>query len=146
MYNSIFTAMITILVFITLIPNAFAHVSFQQRYNDGYGAGQNYAACDYNNCDNSAHGYDTGCSTDKKHTYEYCQGYSLGYQTKWNSLAHESTTTQQSQAQAQDGFNVNIDGSHNNVVIAPRQVQVQSSSGSLSDSQYFDNTAGNGYR
>ena len=106
--------MAAILVFTTLTTTAFAHVTAQQRYNDGYNAGQDYAACDYNNCDNSVHGNDMGCPTDKKHTYEYCQGYSLGYQSQWNSLARETTTTHQSQAQAQDGSNVNIDGSHNN--------------------------------
>src|SRR5215813_12971021 len=99
MYNGLFTTMAAILVFTTLTTTAFAHVTAQQRYNDGYNAGQDYAACDYNNCDNSAHGYDAGCPTDKKHTYEFCQGYSLGYQSKWNSLAGETTTTQQSQAQ-----------------------------------------------
>jgi hypothetical protein len=36
MYNSLFIAMITILVFTTLTSNAFAHVSAQQRYDDGY--------------------------------------------------------------------------------------------------------------
>jgi len=146
MDNDIFAAMLAILVFTTLTPNAFAHVSDQQRYNDGYNAGQDYAACDYNKCDNSAHGYDAGCPTDKKHTYEFCQGYSLGYQSRWNSLAGEATTTQQSQAQAQDGSDVHINGSRNNVIIAPRQSQEQSSSSSQSDSQNSDNTESNGYR
>jgi len=36
MYNSLFIAMITILVFTTLTSNPFAHVSAQQRYDDGY--------------------------------------------------------------------------------------------------------------
>jgi hypothetical protein len=146
MNNSIFAATFAILVFTTLAPNAFAHVSSQQRYNDGYNAGQDYAACDYNNCDNSAHGYDAGCPNDKKHTYEFCNGYSLGYTTKWNSLAGETTNTQQSQAQAQDGSNVHIDGDRNTLILAPRQSQEQSSSSSESDSQHFDNTESNGYR
>ena len=30
----------------------------------------------------SAHGYDKGFPKDKKHTYEFCLGYSLGYKTK----------------------------------------------------------------
>jgi hypothetical protein len=143
---TIFVAMVTILVCTTLISNAFAYVSAQKRYNDGYNAGQDNAACDYNNCDHSNHGYDAGCPTDKKHTYEFCQGYSLGYQSQWNSLADETTSTQQSQAQAQDGSNVHIDGSHNNVIIAPRQNQEQSSSSSESDSQHFDDTESHGYR
>ena len=40
----------------------------------------------------SAHGYDTGCPNYKKHTYEFCSGYSLGYNTKWNWLTGETTT------------------------------------------------------
>src|SRR5215831_18149779 len=116
---TIFVAMVTILVCTTLISNAFAYVSPQKRYDDGYNAGQDYAACDYNNCDHSNHRYDAGCPNDKKHTYEFCQGYSSGYQSRWNSLAGEVTSTQQSQAQAQDGSNIHIDGSHNNVIIAP---------------------------
>ena len=36
-------------------------------------------------------GYDTGCTTDKKHTYEFCDEYSLGYKTKWNSLVRGAT-------------------------------------------------------
>jgi len=36
MYNSLFIAMITILVFTTLTSNAFAYVWAQQRYDDGY--------------------------------------------------------------------------------------------------------------
>jgi len=138
--------MAAILVITSLTSNAFAHVSSQQRYNDGYNAGQDYAACDYNKCDNSAHGYDTGCPTDKKHSYEFCHGYSLGYQSKWNSLAGETTTTQQSQAQAQDGSSVHIDGSRNNVIIAPRQSQEQSSSSSESESQNSDDDESNSYR
>jgi hypothetical protein len=138
--------MVTILILTTLTSNPFAHVSDQQRYSDGYSTGQNYADCDYNKCDNSAHGYDTGCPNDKKHTYEFCQGYSLGYQTKWNSLEGETTTTQQSQAQAQDGSNVHIDGDRNNVIIAPRQSQEQSSSNSESEPQNSDNTESNSYR
>ena len=123
MNYSIFAAMAAILVFTTLTSSTFAHVSDQQRYDDGYNAGRNYAACDYNNCDQSAHGYDTGCPNDKKHTYEFCQGYSLGYKAKWNSLTGETSVQQQSQsqAQAQGGSNVRVDGSHNNVIIAPRQ-------------------------
>jgi hypothetical protein len=117
----------------------FPRVSNQKRYNDGYDMGQHYAACDYSNCDGSKHGYDAGCPTDKEHTYEFCQGYSLGYQSQWNSLADEVTSTQQSQAQALDGSSVHIDGSHNNVIIASRQTQEHSSSSSQSDSQHFDN-------
>jgi len=123
------------LIFITLTSGTFAHVSDQQRYNDGYNAGQNYAACDYNNCDHSAHGYDAGCPNDKVHTYQYCNGYSLGYNTKWNSLGGGGTIMQQqTQSQAQGGSNVRVDGSHNNVVIAPRQTQEQAASSSDSDS------------
>lgn len=96
------------------------------------------AACDYNNCNRSGHGYDTGCPNDKVHTYEYCDGYSLGYRTMWKSLAGEISTQEQSQAQAQGGSNVRIDGSHNNVIIAPRQNQEQSSSSSESDSGNSD--------
>jgi hypothetical protein len=114
--------------------STFAHVSDRQCYNDGYNAGQDYAACDYENCDHSGHDYDTGCPNDKKHTYKYCDGYSLGYKTKWNSLAGETSTQEQSQTQAQGESNVRIDGSHNNVVIAPRQNQEQASSNSDSDS------------
>ena len=63
-----------------------------------------------------------GCPNDKKHTYEFCNGYSLGYATNWNSLAGEMTTTQQQvQSQAQGDSNVRIDGSHNNVVIEYRK-------------------------
>ena len=142
----IFVAIITILVCTTLISNAFAYVSSQKRYNDGYNAGQDYAECDYNNCDHSNHGYDTGCPTDKEHTYEFCQGYSLGYRSQWNSLAGEVTSTQQSQAQAQGGSNVHIDGSHNNVIIASRQNQEQSSTSSESEPQHFDDTGSYGYR
>ena len=43
--------MAAILVFTTFTSSTFAHVSDQQRFNDRYNAGQNYAACDYNNCD-----------------------------------------------------------------------------------------------
>ena len=132
----IFGAMAAILVFTTLTSNTFAHVSDQQRYNDGYNAGQNYAACDYNNCYHSDHGYDTGCPNDKVHTNEYCDGYSLGYTSKWNSLAG-GTSTQQSQCQAQGGSNVRVDGSHNNIIIAPRQTQKQSSN-SESNSENAD--------
>jgi len=132
---SIFAAMAASLIFITLTSGTFAHVSDQQRYNDGYNAGQNYAACDYNNCDHSAHGYDAGCPNDKVHTYQYCNGYSLGYNTKWNSLGGGGTIMQQqTQSQAQGGSNVRVDGSHNNVVIAPRQTQEQAASSSDSDS------------
>jgi hypothetical protein len=87
MNNSIFAAMAAILFSTTLTSSTFAHVSDQQRYNDGYNTGQDYADGDYNNCDRSDHGYGTGCPNDKKHTYEFCQGYSLGYKAKWNSLA-----------------------------------------------------------
>jgi hypothetical protein len=134
MNDTIYAVMVAILAFVTLTSSAFAHVSSQQRYNDGYNAGQDYAACDYNNCDHSAHGYDTGCPNDKVHTYQYCNGYSLGYKTKWNSLAGETTMQQQTQSQAQGGSNVRVDGSHNNVVIAPRQTQEQAASSSDSDS------------
>ncbi len=47
-------------------------------------------------------------------------GISLGYKIEWNSLAGR-TSTLQSQSQAQGGSNVRVDGSHNNVIIAPRQ-------------------------
>ena len=60
MNNSILAVVLVILLFTTFTSSTFAHVSDQQRYNDGYNAGQDYAACDYNNCDQSAHGYDTG--------------------------------------------------------------------------------------
>lgn len=79
------------------------------------------------------HWYDTGCPNYKVYTYELCQGYSLGYKTKWNSLTGETTTQQQSQAQAQGGSNVHVDGNHNNIIIAPKQTEKQSSSGSESD-------------
>ena len=126
MNNSLFAAAVAVVfAFCTLAPTTFAHVFSQQRYNDGYDAGQNYAACDYSNCDGSNHGYDIECPNDKKHTYEFCHGYSLGYQSKWNSEASESTTQQQTQSQAQDGSSVHIDGSHNNVILAPRQNQEQ---------------------
>jgi|SRR3954454_6576412 hypothetical protein len=72
----------------------------------------------------------TRCPNDKKHTYEFCNGYSLGYANKWNSLAGETTTQLQTQSQAQSGSNVRIDGSHNNVVIEPRQTQDQAASSS----------------
>ena len=88
-----------------------------------------------------AHGYDTGCPNDKKHTYEFCQGYSLGYKAEWDSLAGETSSQQQqsqSQAQVQDGSNVRVAGSHNNVIIAPRQSQEQSSSSSESHSGNAD--------
>jgi hypothetical protein len=127
---TIFAGMVTILVCATLTSNAFAHVSDQKRYNDGYDAGQNYAACDYSSCDSSNHGYDTGCPNDKKHTYEFCNGYSLGHTTKWNSLAGDTTTQLQTQSQTQGDSNVRIDGSHNNVVITPRQTQDQAASSS----------------
>jgi hypothetical protein len=61
---------------------------------------------------------------------EFRNGCSLGYTTKWNSLAGETTTQQQSQSQAQGSSNVRFDGSHNNVVIEPRQSQEESSSSS----------------
>jgi len=99
--NILFGALAAILVSTTLTFSAFAHVSDQQRYNDGYNTGQEYAACDYSNCYHSNHGYDTGCPNGKKHTYEFCQGYSLGYKTRWNSLAGETSAQQQSQIQAQ---------------------------------------------
>lgn len=130
MYSGIFAAMVAIMMIATWTSSAFAYVSDQKRYNDGYDAGQNYAACDYSNCDGSNHGHDTSCPNDKKHTYEFCNGYSLGYSAKWNSLADETTTQQQTQSQAQGDSNVRVDGSHNNVVIAPRQTQEQASSSS----------------
>src|SRR5215813_6830043 len=107
----IVAAMIAIMMIATLTSSAFAHVSDQKRYSDGYDMGQNYAACDHSNCDGSNHGYDTGCPNDKKHTYEFCSGYSLGYKTKWHSLAEERATQQQTQSQAQGDSNVHIDGS-----------------------------------
>ena len=131
------------MVLITSTPSIFAHVSDQQRYNDGYNAGQDYAACDYNDCEHDAHGYDMGCPNDKVHTYQYCDGYSLGYKTKWNSLAGETTKQEQTQSQAQSGSNVRVDGSHNNVIIAHRQNQEQSSSSSESDSESYDNSNAN---
>jgi len=134
MNDTIYAVMVAILASITLTSSTFAHVSSQQRYNDGYNAGQDYAACDYNNCDHSVHGYNAGCPNDKVHTYQYCNGYSLGYKTKWNSLAGEAPTQQQTQSQAQGGSSVRVDGSHNNVVIAPRQTQEQAASSSDSDS------------
>src|SRR4051812_3794180 len=98
-----FVGMAAILVFTTSTSSAFAHVSDQQRYNDGYSVGLDYAACDYNNCDHSAHGYDIDCPNDKKHIYEFCNGYSLGYTSKWNSLGGGTTMQQQTQSQAQSG-------------------------------------------
>ena len=74
MKNILLGALASILVFTLFTSSAVAHVSDQKRYNDGYNAGQDYADCDYNNCDGSKHGYDTGCPTDKEHTYEFCQG------------------------------------------------------------------------
>jgi len=127
--NILFGVLAAILVFSVFTSGVVAHVSDQQRYNDGYDTGQDYAACDYTNCDHGNHGYDTGCPNDKKHTYVFCNGYSQGYSTKWNSLAGE-TTTQQTQGQAQGDSSVRIDGSHNNVVIAPRQTQEQAASSS----------------
>ena len=56
----------------------------------------------------SAHGYDTGCPNYRKHTYEFCSGYSLGYITKWNWLTGETTTQQQTQSQAQAAQNMRI--------------------------------------
>ncbi len=109
------------LVFITLTSGTFAHVSDQQRYNDGYNAGQDYAACDYNNCEHDAHGYDMGCPNDKVHTYQYCDGYSLGYKTKWNSLAGETTKQEQTQSQAQSGSSVRIDGSSAYAMLVRRE-------------------------
>ena len=44
---------------------------------------------------------------------------------RWNSLAGETKQRQQTQSQAQGDSNVRVDGSHNNVVIAPRQTQEQ---------------------
>jgi hypothetical protein len=134
MNDTIYAVMVAILASITLTSSTFAHVSSQQRYNDGFNAGQDYAACNYNNCDHSAHGYDMGCPNDKKHTYQYCDGYSLGYKTKWNSLGGGTTMQQQTQSQAQGGSSVRVDGSHNNVVIVPRQTQEQAASSSDSDS------------
>ena len=60
--------MAAILVFTTLTSSTFAHVSFRQRYNDGYNAGQDYANCGYNNCDHIDHRYDISCPNDKVHT------------------------------------------------------------------------------
>ena len=121
MYYSIFAAMAASLVFITLTSGALAHVSDQQRYNDGYNAGQDYAACDYNDCEHDAHGYDMGCPNDKVHTYQYCDGYSLGYKTKWNSLAGETTKQEQTQSQAQSGSSVRIDGSSAYAMLVRRE-------------------------
>ncbi len=129
MNNSIFVAVAAILVLTTLTSNAFAHVSSQQRYNDGNSTGHDYAACDYSNCDGNHHSYDTP-PNDKTHTYEFCNGYSLGYTTKWNSLVGETTPQQQTQSQAQGDSSVRIDGSRNTVVIAPRQTQDQAASSS----------------
>jgi hypothetical protein len=131
--NILFGALVSILVF-GFASSAFAHVSNQQRYNDGYNTGQDYAACDYTNCDHGNQGYDAGCPNDKKHTYEFCNGYSLGYKNKWSSLAGEMTTQQQTQSQVQEGSTVRIEGSHNNLVIEPRQSQEQAASSSNSDS------------
>ena len=49
----------------------------------------------------SAYAYAKGCPNDKKRTYEFCQGYSLGCKTTWNSLAGETSLQQQSQNQGQ---------------------------------------------
>ena len=38
------------------------------------------------------HGYDTGCPNDKKHAYEFCDGYLLAYKAKWNSLDGDNDT------------------------------------------------------
>ena len=95
----------------------------------------------------SAHGYDTGCPNYKKHTYEFCSGYSLGYNTKWNWLTGETTTQQQTQSQAQGGPNMRIDGSHINVVITTRRTEDQaasSSSDSDSESREYGNKNGLG--
>ena len=79
MNNSVFVTMTlaAILILVASQSSIFAHVSYQQRYNDGYNTGQDYAACDYNNCDRTNHGYDTGCPNDKGHTNEFCQGHHL---------------------------------------------------------------------
>ncbi|HEY7079732.1 MAG TPA: hypothetical protein VH500_08525 [Nitrososphaeraceae archaeon] len=45
MYNGLFTTMAAILVFTTLTTTAFAHVTAQQRYNDGYNAVLNSRYC-----------------------------------------------------------------------------------------------------
>lgn len=60
------------------------------------------------------------------------------FQTKWNSLTGEMTTQLQTQSQSQGDSNLHIDGSHNNVVIAPRQSQDQaaSSSSDSDDGEY----------
>ncbi len=79
MNNGIFAAMVAIMMVATLTSSGFAHISDQKRYNDGYDPGQNYAACDYSNCDGSKHGHDRSCPNDKKHTYEFCNGYSLEF-------------------------------------------------------------------
>ena len=47
----------------------------------------------------SAHGYNTGCPNDKKHAYEFCDGYLLAYKAKWNSLDDDNYTAAKSQAQ-----------------------------------------------
>jgi hypothetical protein len=72
------------------------------------------------------------------HTTEYCNGYSLGYKTRWDSLAGQTSPQQQSQSQAQGGSNVRVNGSNNKVIIAPRQTQQQSASNGESDSGNAD--------
>lgn len=100
-------------------------------------AGQDYADGDYNNCDRSDHGYDTGCPDDKVHTYDLCDGYSLGHKAEWNGLDGE-TPTQEPQSQVQVGFNPHTDGSNNTISIAPKQNQLQFSN-RKTDSDYHDN-------
>ena len=88
-----------------------------------------------------AHGYDTGCPNDKKHTYEFCQGYSLGYKAEWDSLAGETSSSNSSlkaKLKYKMDLNVRVAGSHNNEIIAPRQSQEQSSSSSESHSGNAD--------
>lgn len=69
---------------------------------------------------------------------EYCDGYSLAYKAESDSLAGETSSQQQSRSQVQGGSNVRVDGNHNNIIIAPRQSQEQSSSSSVSDSGSAD--------
>jgi hypothetical protein len=142
MIKGISSALVAVMMITSWTSSAAAHISPQQRYSDGYNTGQNYAACDYSNCDGSKHGYDTDCPNDKKHTYEFCQGYSLGYNSEWSSL--DGPSQQQSQAQTQGGSSVHIDGDHNTVIIAPRQNQEESSS--ESNSQSFDDNEDSNYR
>jgi hypothetical protein len=96
-----------------LAPNAYAESS-QQRWNNGYNDGFNWAGSPANAC----HG----------HTHSYCDGFNVGYSRGHTSNIYY-TPTQQTQSS-----DVNIKGSNNDVVVNQGQASNTDSGSSGSGS------------